>query len=155
MLRKRMFSHVRGPERCWKQLAAASGSSWMEAGSGRPSGVVLIGAVSLLVSKLIAWLLRYAIRTFSFLGWTPGRAWPSRKRREIAWSDPCVGRRAKRQLHRRAGTRSSRRSAQPLAACPPRQTRSEEHTSELQSLMRHSYAVFCLHKKNNHILEPI
>src|SRR3546814_9282643 len=27
-------------------------------------------------------------------------------------------------------------------------TRSEEHTSELQSLMRHSYAVFCLKKKN-------
>src|SRR3546814_2125559 len=25
--------------------------------------------------------------------------------------------------------------------------RSEEHTSELQSLMRHSYAVFCLQKK--------
>src|SRR3546814_5393200 len=27
--------------------------------------------------------------------------------------------------------------------------RSEEHTSELQSLMRTSYAVFCLNKKNN------
>src|SRR3546814_3821904 len=26
--------------------------------------------------------------------------------------------------------------------------RSEEHTSELQSLMRNSYAVFCLKKKN-------
>src|SRR3546814_8995074 len=29
--------------------------------------------------------------------------------------------------------------------------RSEEHTSELQSLMRISYAVFCLKKKNNDI----
>src|SRR3546814_6554109 len=29
-----------------------------------------------------------------------------------------------------------------------RQRRSEEHTSELQSLMRISYAVFCLKKKN-------
>src|SRR3546814_8211027 len=29
--------------------------------------------------------------------------------------------------------------------------RSEEHTSELQSLMRISYAVFCLQKKNNMI----
>src|SRR3546814_1841801 len=28
--------------------------------------------------------------------------------------------------------------------------RSEEHTSELQSLMRISYAVFCLKKKNNY-----
>src|SRR3546814_3058223 len=30
-----------------------------------------------------------------------------------------------------------------------KQVRSEEHTSELQSLMRISYAVFCLKKKNN------
>src|SRR3546814_7169881 len=29
----------------------------------------------------------------------------------------------------------------------PGTRRSEEHTSELQSLMRHSYAVFCLKKK--------
>src|SRR3546814_5359745 len=33
----------------------------------------------------------------------------------------------------------------PLMLTPPR---SEEHTSELQSLMRISYAVFCLKKKN-------
>src|SRR3546814_10530134 len=31
-----------------------------------------------------------------------------------------------------------------------RSQRSEEHTSELQSLMRNSYAVFCLKKKNKH-----
>src|SRR3546814_6087023 len=31
----------------------------------------------------------------------------------------------------------------------PLPERSEEHTSELQSLMRISYAVFCLQKKNN------
>src|SRR3546814_2968232 len=30
------------------------------------------------------------------------------------------------------------------------QARSEEHTSELQSLMRISYAVFCLKKKKSH-----
>src|SRR3546814_9473576 len=36
-----------------------------------------------------------------------------------------------------------------LAACGI--PRSEEHTSELQSLMRISYAVFCLKKKNNSI----
>src|SRR3546814_8235827 len=34
-------------------------------------------------------------------------------------------------------------------AISSRSLRSEEHTSELQSLMRISYAVFCLHKKNN------
>src|SRR3546814_8924702 len=33
-----------------------------------------------------------------------------------------------------------------------RHGRSEEHTSELQSLMRSSYAVFCLKKKRNCIL---
>src|SRR3546814_10592635 len=32
--------------------------------------------------------------------------------------------------------------------------RSEEHTSELQSLMRISYAVFCLNKKNNTTPDP-
>src|SRR3546814_1047838 len=36
------------------------------------------------------------------------------------------------------------------------QARSEEHTSELQSLMRISYAVFCLKKKTtNHIKTKI
>src|SRR3546814_4244812 len=32
--------------------------------------------------------------------------------------------------------------------------RSEEHTSELQSLMRISYAVFCLKKKQHHASTP-
>src|SRR3546814_2573915 len=49
------------------------------------------------------------------------------------------------------------RSAAPKRAAPPGPTgtrrrfgagRSEEHTSEIQSLMRISYAVFCLKKKN-------
>src|SRR3546814_18518717 len=45
-----------------------------------------------------------------------------------------------------------RRLANPFAPpadgrVPPREARSEEHTSELQSLMRISYAVFCLKKK--------
>src|SRR3546814_10266388 len=35
-----------------------------------------------------------------------------------------------------------------VVAQPPEHQRSEEHTSELQSLMRISYAVFCLKKKN-------
>src|SRR3546814_4383620 len=43
-----------------------------------------------------------------------------------------------------------------LAAEGMRFTRSEEHTSELQSLMRISYAVFCLKKKkkNEERLQP-
>src|SRR3546814_7463060 len=40
------------------------------------------------------------------------------------------------------------RRRRPAGRCLPRADRSEEHTSELQSLMRNSYAVFCLTKKN-------
>src|SRR3546814_3325842 len=36
-----------------------------------------------------------------------------------------------------------------VQSIPTVYARSEEHTSELQSLMRISYAVFCLKKKNN------
>src|SRR3546814_10049612 len=36
----------------------------------------------------------------------------------------------------------------------PDESRSEEHTSELQSLMRISYAVFCLKKKNTQDRQP-
>src|SRR3546814_1083580 len=39
------------------------------------------------------------------------------------------------------------RHSKVLAARRDERTRSEEHTSELQSLMRTSYAVFCLKKK--------
>src|SRR3546814_1400351 len=42
-----------------------------------------------------------------------------------------------------------RRREGPPVGGPDR--RSEEHTSELQSLMRISYAVFCLNKKNKKI----
>src|SRR3546814_8642558 len=41
--------------------------------------------------------------------------------------------------------------AGPSRSNMPLKARSEEHTSELQSLMRISYAVFCLKKKNNTI----
>src|SRR3546814_4815697 len=41
------------------------------------------------------------------------------------------------------------------ASFPLVRSRSEEHTSELQSLMRISYAVFCLNKKNLNEQEKI
>src|SRR3546814_10061097 len=53
----------------------------------------------------------------------------------------------------RAGPGRRARLAVPaIAGQPPPGAgpRSEEHTSELQSLMRNSYAVFCLKKKNIH-----
>src|SRR3546814_10250651 len=65
--------------------------------------------------------------------------------------------RSRRVLHRRQQVevvvdRFGRRQedAEPAVARldAERRARSEEHTSELQSLMRTSYAVFCLKKKN-------
>src|SRR3546814_5714788 len=50
----------------------------------------------------------------------------------------------------RGGTRRPRTS--PTAPATPRCARSEEQTTELQSLMRISYAVFCLKKKTYHNL---
>src|SRR3546814_10855917 len=38
---------------------------------------------------------------------------------------------------------------------PPSLSRSEEHTSELQSLMRISYAVFCLKKKKQNTVYKV
>src|SRR3546814_4841069 len=50
--------------------------------------------------------------------------------------------------------RSRDASSRHRTSAPPwpmwKQFRSEEHTSELQSLMRISYAVFCLKKKKEH-----
>src|SRR3546814_5886243 len=62
----------------------------------------------------------------------PRRRAPSGNRRITAH-----GHRRSR-LYARAAARAERKNA----------LRSEEHTSELQSLMRISYAVFCLKKKN-------
>src|SRR3546814_2794324 len=58
------------------------------------------------------------------------------------------GRRNPLEMRARADRRRHpRRSGLPVSRRP---CRSEEHTSELQSLMRISYAVFCLKKQNNH-----
>src|SRR3546814_8305674 len=46
--------------------------------------------------------------------------------------------------------RQAGRHVRALARREGKRMRSEEHTSELQSLMRISYAVFCLKKKNKH-----
>src|SRR3546814_5853135 len=45
------------------------------------------------------------------------------------------------------------RDVHPAASDPAACDRSEEHTSELQSLMRNSYAVFCLKKKKEEKVE--
>src|SRR3546814_4068475 len=57
-------------------------------------------------------------------------------------------------LARNGGTPGEESRSWPLRRSGPAQRladrRSEEHTSELQSLMRISYAVFCLKKKKKH-----
>src|SRR3546814_7144525 len=72
-----------------------------------------------------------------------------RPRRIKVRQPPPASRRVSR-VRRRTRDRSESARSLALAALPNR-TRSEEHTSELQSLMRISYAVFCLKKKTtNH-----
>src|SRR3546814_5860380 len=85
----------------------------------------------------------------------------------LSRADRCAREHARLGLHRRAFRYAGpewrnlklqlRYGALHLAPCPGaarRDCRSEEHTSELRSLMRISYAVFCLQKKKstNHIL---
>src|SRR3546814_3846848 len=62
--------------------------------------------------------------------WSPMGAIPGRSMIMSAWPQP---------IHSAGGQASTIASSR---------KRSEEHTSELQSLMRISYAVFCLKKKN-------
>src|SRR3546814_1249255 len=57
------------------------------------------------------------------------------------------------QWKRSAPSRAQKSS--PASSRRPTQWRSEEHTSELQSLMRISYAVFCLKKKKKTNLTTI
>src|SRR3546814_10000187 len=79
-----------------------------------------------------------------------------RRRRWSAESDRRWRRRARRSAKRWATARVSFRTG-PLhgrAATTATGGRSEEHTSELQSLMRISYAVFCLKKKKKQKNEP-
>src|SRR3546814_9017346 len=69
---------------------------------------------------------------------------PVRKHRQSAGVRHSGSRRILRWRRRRNARAAPSDSARTLA-----RSRSEEHTSELQSLMRNSYAVFCLQKKNH------
>src|SRR3546814_1594663 len=87
----------------------------------RPRRVVRTG-VRIQCAGTVEWFAR---------GWHQRRPWRWPARRAAAAFHPV-----------RLGVARLRTDA--VARC-----RSEEHTSELQSLMRISYAVFCLKKKNN------
>src|SRR3546814_8527023 len=64
-----------------------------------------------------------------------------------------LGRRSTRSVDQRLATRAGPRAGGGAGdAVRQRIGRSEEHTSELQSLMRISYAVFCLKKNNSYTM---
>src|SRR3546814_10770114 len=83
---------------------------------------------------------RPCVDLFSRIGAVPGNAIAAQGQRQHGQPQDCAGTPA-------AAATAPRADRYPT---PHRHRRSEEHTSELQSLMRISYAVFCLKKKNTH-----
>src|SRR3546814_3729563 len=77
------------------------------------------------------------------------RATPRGRRSRPGAPAPPSARRAGRTRGHETPRRPGRHRTHPPSAHGSR--RSEEHTSELQSLMRISYAVFCLNKQNNNL----
>src|SRR3546814_7679174 len=67
----------------------------------------------------------------------------------IGWSSARQPYRRGIQLRSKRPRSSSRVMMPSMTLRKPSTARSEEHTSELQSLMRISYAVFCLNKTKN------
>src|SRR3546814_8757423 len=76
------------------------------------------------------------------------RAWPSLGGRPVSAADG-LSNRCRYDLPNRESSQAAKAPHPGYVACLGRGDRSEEHTSELQSLMRISYAVFCLKKKKH------
>src|SRR3546814_3440463 len=77
----------------------------------------------------------------------PRSSWVWQRNARRVW----LQQRSRRSFKRKAKASNGRSTSTVSVARSSRQAvsrRSEEHTSELQSLMRISYAVFCLKKKN-------
>src|SRR3546814_6377603 len=92
-----------------------------------------------------------------FRSCTLSARWSTSRGISAASTSSGRGRRATRRDRRREGAHDRLEDAQPgkgIAGVHDRD-RSEEHTSELQSLMRISYAVFCLKKKTNTITSSL
>src|SRR3546814_14261839 len=106
----------------------------------------LCASVSTYVSTFFFLMLRRpprSTRTDTLFPYTTlfrSRNWP------LCPAPPAAGRGAR-------GTAPADRRPSPGGGCRTA-GRSEEHTSELQSLMRISYAVFCLKKKNKYKSRP-
>src|SRR3546814_7258564 len=107
---------------------------------GRPSGIplrrkLLFGMLALLV-------------LYSGYAWYAGLAFTAGiETQDMDWNgDGSVSTQETLQSWYAVTVRSTKEGAR---ECNAFYWRSEEHTSELQSLMRISYAVFCLKKNNN------
>src|SRR3546814_5536028 len=96
--------------------------------------MMAFGRDGILDSDAVLAVADYA-KTLSDPAWAKGRAASVASGREVFAADCVV-------CHGEQG-----RGSQQLGAPNLTDQRSEEHTSELQSLMRISYAVFCLKKK--------
>src|SRR3546814_6775019 len=102
-----------------------------------------------------------AVGTHLFFRWTGWWGTPPAFNRDVLSSEPAIAMLAPlSDAHRAAiglavGAPGSvdaatlANAALPVSTAADPDSRSEEHTSELQSLMRISYAVFCLKKKKN------
>src|SRR3546814_3832789 len=75
---------------------------------------------------------------------------------EVSRTNPFIHTFSEKKLSKRDRVRARNRTFAGMPWPSGFSVRSEEHTSELQSLMRISYAVFCLKKKKRyHTLERI
>src|SRR3546814_6559013 len=93
--------------------------------------------------KIKAWLAR---RPHWHAHFTPTSAsWINQVKR---WFAELTRKQLQRGVHRSTAELETDITAF-IAAHNENHKRSEEHTSELQSLMRNSYAVFCLKQNNN------
>src|SRR3546814_2848770 len=116
-----------------EQLALGSGTFWLRQYSSRNSGMRSSDADS-----TFSWLF-HPLRTI-------GESSPSWGERMTYVEGSCA-----RRVDSSSSDSASASYVTQIAPMRCRTTRSEEHTSELQSLMRISYAVFCLKKKKKNI----
>src|SRR3546814_1894780 len=95
--------------------------------------------VSFWKGSRVPWLGSISVEQRESSRWPPSR-WPRRTHARVHHARPVSA-----ALLLQRPLRPGQRLPPPLH----QPARSEEHTSELQSLMRISYAVFCLKKKKN------
>src|SRR3546814_2420900 len=97
-----------------------------------------------------------SLETITLLGVKPTRGdWAARSNFPASFGSAlgsaCICASARRSRNKRLFLSGSPPGILPAGADAA--NRSEEHTSELQSLMRTSYAVFCLKKKQTHTIK--